>query len=451
MKNSLTQYLDLIRDAGTVLEAHSPELLNRLRPRAVETLEAFGRLPRRGDEGFPEVSPEEMFAPDFGLNLTRIPLPADPAASFRCDVPQISTLLAVVAGDSFYPADTLMRNLPQGMLVCSFARALQICPEILERNLNTLAANRTPTAALNTALLEDGVFLYLPRGVQLDKAVQIVNIFNMETPQMAVRRILIVAEEGASGRILLCDHARRDDTPYLSSQVVEVVCGRDSSVELYDIEETSALTSRMNEVFVRQESGSHFSTTSCSLLGGSTLNSLRVELAGEGAEAELNGAVIASGERRVANAVHLSHKASRCRSRQLFKYALFDSARGAFGGKVVVAPGAVRTDAVQSNRNLLTGPHASMHTDPQLEIYCDDVKAGHGATTGNIDPRALFYMQQRGIPREEAERMLVQAFMMDAVDGIRLEVLRDRMRMLVEKRLGGDPSASCSECRATCK
>ncbi|MDE6277007.1 MAG: Fe-S cluster assembly protein SufD [Muribaculaceae bacterium] len=450
MENSLNQYLELIQGNLATIDANAPEALDALRPEAVEALRRFGRLPRRGDEGFPNASPEEMFAPDYGLNITRRPIPADVAASFRCDVPNISTLTAIVVGDSFHPTATLLKNLPEGIEVMSLARAAKEHPTLVSQYLNKLAANSSAPVALNTALLQDGVFIRAARGARLDKAIQIVNIFNTPVAMMAVRRVLIVAEEDSALRVLLCDHSQRADVDYLSSQVVEIFAGKDASVELYDIEESSARTRRLSSVFVRQDSGASFFSTGCALCGGDSIASSRIDLEGAGASASLGALVIASGSRHIDNSVLLTHAAPHCTSRQLFKYALFDDSRGAFGGKVVVRPGAVRTDAAQTNRNLLVGEHSTMHSDPQLEIYCDDVKASHGATTGQLDARALFYMRSRGIPEDEARRMLVQAFMMDVADSIRLDALRDRMRLLVEKRLGGDASASCADC-AACK
>ncbi len=448
MENSLTQYLELLDSHLATISSKAPDLFNELRPQAIAALRNAGRLPHTGDEDVPNASPALMFAPDYGLNIDRRPIPADVAASFRCDVPNVSTLTAIVVGDTFHPTSTLLRNLPQGLIVMSLAEAAGKHPELVGQYLNKLAADSSATASLNTALLQDGVFIHLAQGVRVDKAVQVVSIFSTPSPMMAVRRILVVAEPESSLRLLLCDHSQRADVDYMSSQVAEIFIGQGASVELYDVEESSARTRRMAETFVRQERDASFVSVACSLCGGDTANALNVDLAGEGADTELDALVIAAGERHIDNRIHLSHSAPHCRSRQLFKYALFDSARGAFGGKVVVDPGAVRTDAAQTNRNLLIGPASTMHSAPQLEIYCDDVKASHGATTGQLDERALFYMQSRGIPREEARRMLVQAFMMDVADAIRLEALRDRMRLLVEKRLGGDAAASCAECTA---
>lgn len=447
--NSLTQYIDLYRAMGATIDAHAPEVMNRLRPAAFEALEKAGTLPLRGTEGYEKSDVAGMFAPDFGLNLERKAFPVDVAASFHCDVPNISTLLGLVVNDSFVAGKTLDRNLPEGLEVMSLAQAAREYPDLVGAHLNRLAADRTATAALNTLLLQDGVFIRARRGCRPEKAVQIVNIFNAAMPLMAVRRVLLVAEEDSAVRVLFCDHSQNPDTDYLSSQVIEVFAAQGSSVELYDIEESSARTRRMSEMFVSQDARSRVSFNGATLYAGLTRNNFNIDVNGDHAETELSGLVIGSGDEVIDNSVSLRHHSHHCTSRQLFKYALFDRANGAFGGKIIVDEGAVRTDAAQNNRNLLASTDARMHAAPQLEIYCDDVKCSHGATTGQLDARALFYMRSRGIPEEEARMMLVQAFMVDVINGISLDALRDRMRMLVEKRLSGT-SAACSSCAGTC-
>lgn len=446
--NPLDQYTDLYRSQRDTIDAHAPEVFNALRPAAFEALRRFGRLPRKGEEGYEKISVDTMFAPDYGLNVARVPFAVDVAASFRCDVPNISTLLGVVVNDSFRPTATLERNLPEGLEVMSLARAAEVHPELVASYLNRLAANSTPQSALNTLLLQDGVFIRAARGVRPEKAVQIVNIFNSASPLMAVRRVLIVAEEDSALRVLFCDHSQSRDISYLSSQVVEVFAGEGATVELYDIEESSASTSRMSEVYLRQEAGSDVRVNSTSLYSGQTRNSYSIDIVGDRAHTDLSGIVIGSEEQTIDNAVELRHHSCRSTSRQLFKYALFDKAQGAFGGKIIVDEGAMFTDASQNNRNLIASADARMHTEPQLEIYCDEVKCSHGATTGQLDAAALFYMRTRGIPEAEARMMLVQAFMVDVINGISLDALRDRMRMLVEKRLCGT-SATCSSCSAS--
>jgi Fe-S cluster assembly protein SufD len=159
---------------------------------------------------------------------------------------------------------------------------------------------------------------------------------------------------------------------------------------------------------------------------------------------------IASGEQHVDSHTFISHNAPRCHSNEMFKYVLNDKAVGAFAGKILVKPNCPRVEAYQGNRNLCGAPTAKMYTKPQLEIYTDDVMCSHGSAVGQLDEEALFYMRTRGIGLEEARRLLMQAFVADVIDGVRLDALKDRLHYLVEKRFAGTLS-NCASCMAACR
>ena len=195
--NSLTQYLDLYAQHREAIDARAPEAFNRLRPAAFEALQRAGRLPRKGDEGYARTDVAAMFAPDFGINIMRVPAPVDVAASLRCEVPNISTLMGVVAGDEFRPTATLLRNLPEGVRLMSLAEAARREPQLVEAYLGRLSAEGDAAAQLNTLLAQDGVLLHVAAGVQCDKPLQLINIFNAGVPSMAVRRVLVVLAPGA--------------------------------------------------------------------------------------------------------------------------------------------------------------------------------------------------------------------------------------------------------------
>ena len=231
----------------------------------------------------------------------------------------------------------------------------------------------------------------------------------------------------------------------MSSQVVEIFLGRNASLDLYDMEESSPLTSRCSQLYARQEEGSRLLVNGTTLACGTTRNDYHISLEGAGASSMLTGMAIASGHQHVDNDSCVNHRTHDCESRQKFKYILDDEATGAFEGGITVFPGAERTSAYQSNKNILASAAAKMHTKPQLLIYCDDVKCSHGATTGQLDQNALFYMRQRGISEKMARTMLMQAFMADVIDTVTIDGLDDRLRHLVEKRLHGQ-SSFCSDC-----
>mgnify|MGYP000613864615 FL=1 len=442
---SLKQYTDLFRQERVALDANAPEALNAGRDRAMAFLEAAGRLPERSDEGYEKTSVEEMFAPDLGVNVNRVNFPVNVAESFRCDVPNITTLLAVVVNDRFVPTATLLKNLPEGVTVCSLRDADSA---LLDRWLGNVAGKDDAALAFNSLLLQDGVLIHVAKGVKLSKAIQIVDIFSGQTPLFAPRRVLLVAEEGAEVSVLKCDHTQTRDVEFGSSEVIEIMAAEGAKVDWYDLEESTPQTARWCQFRCRQEAHSSLNICAATLTNGKTRNEYLIEIVGERCETFLSGMAIGSGEQHIDNSSCLVHRSDRSHSDQLFKYVLDDNASGAFEGLIEVSHGARFNEAYQSNRNLLASTGARMHTKPQLLIYNDDVKCSHGATTGQLDSAALFYMRSRGIPLAEARKMLMQAFMVDVVDKIRLENLRDRLRHLLELRFSGNcGDAACATCR----
>lgn len=447
--NSLNQYIDLFRDNREAIEAHSAPVLNALRQSAYEAL--IGKsLPTRGTEGYEKTSIDEMMAPDYGVNINRVNIPVDVAASFRCDVPNMSTLMSFVVNDTYIPSASLAKKLPEGVIVGSLARVAVEHPDVVKKYYGQIAPLTDVGVALNTLLCQDGMMVYIPRGVKLEKPLQLVNIFNAPADMMGVRRLLIVIEEDAAAQLLICDHTQDGQHRYLSSQVVEIAVGRGGSLELYDIEESSDLTSRYSQLYARQESASNLLVNGMTLTNGSTRNNYDINIVGEHCETLLAGMAIGTGTQHTDNCSNVNHLAAHGRSQQLFKYVLDEQSTGAFEGSILVSGDAPFTEAYQSNRNILASKDARMHTKPQLEIYNDEVKCSHGATTGQLDATALFYMRTRGISEQEARTMLMQAFMVDVIDSVRMDGLRDRLRHLVEKRFYGQQS-NCSDCTAACR
>lgn len=448
--NALEQYIQLYREHAETVNAHGAPALNALRTRALEALEKAGRLPDKSDEGFSRTSVNDMFAPDFGVNIKRVAMGADVAASFHCGVPNLSTLMAVVANDRFMATNTLRQNLPEGVTVCSLKEAAVAMPEVVEKYYGHAADMQKPGTALNTLLVQDGVFVHVAAGVQLERAIQVVSILNCPQPMLAVRRFLVVVERGAKVDILKCDHTQSGSAQALSSEVCEIFAAEGARVGWYDIEESDPTTGRYCQVYARQERDSQLNVCAATLTNGTTRNEFVINLDGQHTETSLHGMAIGSGKQSIDNSSQVYHHADAGHSRQLFKYVLDDDASGAFEGDIEVCRGARFVEAYQNNRNMLASKGARMHATPTLLIYNDDVKCSHGSATGQLDANALFYMRTRGIPESTARRMLMQAFMSDVVDAIALEPLRDRMRHLVECRFAGEISG-CQTCRNAAK
>lgn len=444
--DSLKQYIDLYEANRAHIDHFSAPALNALRADALEALKHM-HLPTRGDEGFEKTSINDMMAPDFGINFNRVNIPVQIAETFRCEVPRVSTLMAFVINDTFHPGTASPDRLPEGVTVMSLAEAALTMPDDVTRHYGKIAAPHTNAGvALNTLLCQDGVYVHIAKGVKLEKPLQIVNIFSAPVDLMAVRRVLIVLEEGAEARVLMCDHTQDDEHHYMSLQVIEAAISKGARLDIYDMEESSHLTSRYSQLYLRQDENSETVVNGTTLSNGTTRNDYRISLEGEHSQTLLGGMAVGSQHQHIDNDSSVEHLAPKCRSNQIFKYILDDEASGAFEGGITVHPGAILTEAYQSNRNLLASIGAKMHTKPQLLIYCDDVKCSHGATTGQLDQQALFYMRQRGISERTARTMLMEAFMTDVIDTVTIEGLRDRLRHLLDMRLHGQRSF-CGHCR----
>ena len=446
--NALQQYIDLYDENRDLIESQSPSLLNTVRRTAREKLEN-ARLPHKGSEDFEASDLESVFAHDYGVNVNRLPFDADPGETFHCDVPNMSTCLYYSSNDAFHSSPTAERNIGQ-VVVEPFSMAAVDYPELMGAYYGKLARMSDPTVALNSLLVQDGLFIYVPDGVVAERPIQLVNIFNAALDMMVQRRLLVVVGKNAAIKLLACDHTQSQDYRYLNNQVVEIVALPGSTVDYYDMEESTPKTNRVSSIYVDQSEGSNVLIDGITLTNGFTRNNYHVEVNGEHAETHLLGMTIASGEQHVDSHTFISHNAPRCNSNEMFKYVLNDNAVGAFAGKILVQPNCPRVEAYQGNRNLCGAPTAKMYSKPQLEIYTDDVMCSHGSAVGQLDEEALFYMRTRGIGLEEARRLLMQAFVADVIDGVRLDALKDRLHYLVEKRFAGTLS-NCAGCLAACK
>ena len=446
--NALQQYIDLYDECREVLEQQSPALLNMVRRTAREQL-ATARLPRKGSEDYEATDLEAVFAHDYGVNVNRLPFEADPGETFHCDVPNLSTCLYYSSNDAFHSSATAERNIGQ-VVVEPFSMAAVDYPELMADYYGKIAKMGDPTVALNSLLVQDGLLIYVPDGVVAERPIQLVNIFNAALDMMVQRRLLIVVGKNAAIKLLACDHTQSPDYRYLNNQVVEIVAMQGATLDYYDMEESTPKTNRVSSIYVEQHEGSNVLIDGITLTNGFTRNNYHVEVNGEHAETHLLGMTIASGEQHVDSHTFISHNAPRCHSNEMFKYVLNDNAVGAFAGKILVQPGCPRVEAYQGNRNLCSAPTAKMYTKPQLEIYTDDVMCSHGSAVGQLDEEALFYMRTRGIGIDEARRLLMQAFVADVIDGVRLDALKDRLHYLVEKRFAGTLS-NCAGCLAACK
>lgn len=442
MNNSLKQYIELYDSNRDAINLRSVQQLNALRETARKALDGV-LLPSKGSDDYEATDLNAVLAPDYGVNINRVDLSRESTTQFRCEVPNLSTCLYYVFNDTFKPSATAGQS-GDKVSVMSFSEAAHRLPLVLSKHYGSVAQLGNACTALNTLLAQDGVLIYVPKGVTTTKPVQLINVFDANARLMAVRRMLIVLEDDAQAQVLVCDHTKGDQQ-YLSLETVEVIVGRNAHLDYYHMEESGMGTTRLSQLWARQDEGSNVLVDGITLTNGYTRNDFRIDVDGAHSTTQLLGMAIGSGNQHVDNHTLINHNAPQCQSNEMFKYVLNDQAIGAFAGKILVKPNCPKIDAYQGNRNIVASPEAKMYTKPQLEIYTDDVKCSHGSTVGQLDQEALFYMQTRGISLPVAQKLLMQAFMSDVIDGVRLASLKDRLRHLVEMRLSGD-DAMCKSC-----
>ncbi len=442
----MQQYIDIFEQQRDMICSNAPEVLNSRRGAAFEAFRNLG-FPNRKVERYRYTDIAGLFAPDYGLNLARLDIPVNPYDTFRCYVPNLSTALYFVVNDSFYSAVQPKVQLPEGVIVGSLRDVAATNPELIDKYYNRLAKDEEGVCALNTMLVQDGVFVFVPRNVKVERPVQIINILHSAVDLMANRRILIVLEEGAELNMLVCDHAGTDKE-FLSTQVMEVFVGENASLDITCMEETHVKNRLVSCTYIEQQAWSRVNHNVITLHNGTTRNQLDLKFVGEGAECWCNGCAVEDKQQHVDNNTIIDHSAGHCQSNELYKYVLNDASVGAFAGKVLVRKDAQKTASAMTNQNICATKQARMYTQPMLEIYADDVKCSHGSTVGQLNDAALFYMRQRGIPEKEAKTLLQVAFITEVINNIRLQPLRERLHYLVEKRFRGELNKceGCSLC-----
>lgn len=290
-----------------------------------------------------------------------------------------------------------------------------------------------PIAQLTKGLNTETIYIHLPKDTKLDKAVELESFLMANGRVLEARRIVLILEENTELEMIVRERNVGEHSS-MSLQCLEIVLGTNARLRYTDLEQTSSLSRRISTLHLYQSAGSDANINFFSLNNGKTRNNYYCDLAGEGAQLTLGGFVVNRDKEHTDNFSFISHSVPHCTSNELFKYVLRDESYGVFTGRILVAVDAQKTQAYQTNNNLLLSKTAKMQAKPQLEIYADDVKCSHGMTTGQLNQQAIFYMQQRGIAKDEAKRLLSIAFSEDVLQLIENEELRNNIREEIAAR-----------------
>ncbi len=437
------QYIGFFTSERETIDASCPELLNAYRDKAFEDFKEKG-FPTYKSEEYKHTDIETLLSSDLGFYLKKEEK-YKPEDVFKCSVYNMSSHQHYMVNGWFYETST-SKGLPNGVFSGSLNVFAEKYPELFTKYYNTQAAEKGDgLSSFNTMFVQDGYVLYIPKNIIIENPIQLTNIFNSKVNTLINRRILIVLEEGAQAKILSCDHTNSLDVIAAKTQVTEIFVGKGATFDFYELEESTQKTIRLSSTFVEQGASSNIMFNEITLSNGVTRNNTQIDFRGENAEAHIVGMAIVDKKQRIDNHTTINHHVPHCLSNELFKYVIDEEALGVFSGKILVAPNAQKTQSYQTNRNLLLANESRVYSKPQLEIYADDVKCSHGMTTGQLDENALFYLRSRGINKEEARILMMFAFTDDVIESIRIETLRERLRMLVEKRFRGE-TIKCQEC-----
>jgi len=345
-------------------------------------------------------------------------------------IPGAACQLVFVNG-RYTPDLSTAGKLPKGVRVSSLAEAIKNDAASLEAHLGRYASfDRDTFIALNSAFLADGGYVYVPRGVVVEAPICLLYVSTGSgAPAMAHPRNLIVAEDHSQLTVVE-DYVSVASGVMFSNVVTELYAGQDAVVAHYMIERED--TQALNVSTLRIEQGRNANVESHSLLLGGALvrNNVHPVLAGEGGECLINGLFIGKGRQHMDNYMLVEHAQPRCNSRQFYNGILDEQAHGVFHGRIIVHKDAQKTDAKQTNRNLLLSDEAQIDTKPQLEIYADDVKCTHGATIGQVEENALFYLRSRGLDEIAARRLLLYAFASECLERMRTGPVRNYLEAL---------------------
>ena len=350
-------------------------------------------------------------------------------------LPQLVTHRLTFVDGHYAPELSAPQGLPDGVKLIPLSLALQQAPELLERHLARYAdAGVSGFAALNAAFMQDGGVLQLLDNAILEKPVHLVFIGTTHAqPTWQNLRNLVVA--GANSSAAVIETYVGGDSVGLTNAVTEVVLGSGAQLQHYKLQEEGRKNYHVATMQVHQERESNFVSHSLSAGARLARNDLNIGLEAEGAECSLNGLYIAGGRQHVDYHTRVDHRQPHGTSREFYKGVLGGSARAVFDGQVYVHPHAQRSDAEQSNRNLLLSADAEVDTKPQLEIYADDVKCSHGATVGQLDENMLYYLRSRGISEQHARAILTYGFAHDVVERIPLTPVRETIERLLMSQL----------------
>jgi Fe-S cluster assembly protein SufD len=428
-KEWFVKYFNTFEDS---LNGENTPELHRIRKEALKDFSELS-LPTLKDEEWRYTNISPLLKYNFTLPSEDLKISGELVNKFL--FAEMESNILIFINGKFSKENSKLLNLPEGTIVGSISDAVKDNPEIIEKHFGEYASYSNQIfTALSTAYTKDGAFVFVPEGTIVENPIHIIFITTASEEKIIIQpRNLFVASKNS--QVTIIEHfVSENDNIYFTNAVTEIVAEDNAIVDHYKLQEESKNAFHISRVEIDQERSSNFTSHSISTGGVLTRNDINARFNGEGGECTLNGLFLLEDKQLFDAHTLIDHASPLCNSHEHYKGILDDSSRGVFNGKVLVRQDAQKTNAFQQNNNILLSNNALVNTKPQLEIFADDVKCSHGATIGQIDEEARFYLKSRGIGEESANAILIHAFASDVIKSMRLEPVRNYLENILSNR-----------------
>lgn len=442
MTENTAKFLSLLEKNTALINEQSFIGINNHRAEAIERFRQLG-FPSKKKEEYKYINLDKVFDSDFELDLKR---PSETSnVNLKCKNPIVDAYSLQLQNGFLVEDEALGKLREKGIIVCSLREASEKYIDLFNNYFHKQATNSIHSiVALNTALIQDGLFIYVPKKVYLDKPIQVVNALHSQVESMVNLRNLFIVDEQASASLIDVMHTNCRK-PVLSNTVTEIYAEKGSNLHYYIIQNQCNTHTLLNNLFIAQKRDSKVLSNTISLHAKLIRNNIEVALQEENCENNTYGLYLVGSSELVDNFSIINHIAPHCTSWEHFKGILDDEAVSNFAGRIHVYKDAQITEAYQTNNNLLLSDNAKANTKPELIIEADDVKCSHGGAMGQLDDEALFYLQSRGIPYKESYQLMMQAFVGEIVDKVAIPELKERIENWVGTKMRGGITY-CTDC-----
>ncbi len=408
--------------------------LHDIRTQAIRNFENKG-FPTKKEEAWKYTSLNSVLKSDFSV-FPKSESTVDFADVKKYFLHEIDTYKVIFIDGKF--SSFLSSTTHDGLDVCLMSSALTK-PKykmVIDEYFNKVASKDESLTTLNTAFALEGAYINIPKSKVVDKPIEIINFSTGSEAALLVQpRNLIIVNENAHVQIIE-RHQSLNDNPVLTNSVTEIFARKRAIVDYYKIQNDNLAASLIDNTYISQKEQTHVSVHTFSFGGNLTRNNLNFYHEGQHIDSTLKGITIIEGKQHVDHYTLVNHATPNCESHQNYKGIFGDRSTGVFNGKIFVEKEAQKTDAFQQNNNILLSDKATINAKPQLEIFADDVKCSHGCTIGQLDDKAMFYMQSRGIPQKEAKALLMYAFSNEVIESIKIPELKQRITKIIAMKLG---------------